>query len=96
MVSGTSAGRMTSVLNACLPRNWKRTSASATATPSSVVTAAVTSAIHSEVLNAVITCSLVSSLAYHCRLKPVSGKPPNIDALNDSTMVAMIGANRKM
>jgi hypothetical protein len=49
-----------------------------------------------DVRNAASTCSLSSSSPYHCRLKPVIGKPPNIDELNDSTTVATIGASRKI
>ena len=57
---------------------------------------AVTSAIHIDVWNAAQHRSLPSSLSYQCRLKPVIGKPPNIEALKDSTTVTMMGANMKM
>ena len=64
-------------------------------TPRTVQTAAVRTAIQIEVLKARSTASFWNSLPYHCRLKPVIGKPPNIEALKDRMTVTMIGANMK-
>ena len=40
------------------------------------------------------TISLFISTPNQWKLKPVMGKPPNWEALKDSSMVTMIGANR--
>ena len=39
--------------------------------------------------------SLSASTPNQCRLKPVIGKPPNCEALNDSVNVTRMGANMK-
>ena len=65
-------------------------------TPMTVHVTAVKTAIHSDVLKARSTASFSRSLPYQCKLKPVIGKPPNIEALNERTIVTMIGANMKM
>ncbi len=41
------------------------------------------------------TMSFCSSTPNQRKLKPVMGKPPNWEALKDSSMVTMIGAKRK-
>jgi hypothetical protein len=65
-------------------------------TPRIVAISEPSSARMIEVWNAPRIDSLANSLSYHCRLTPSIGKAPLREALNDSSMTTMMGANWKI